>query len=52
MNALYVRVLASPKFLPTDSDPCSTQIRHTDRNRRKKVIMYIIYISVRNRFEK
>ena len=38
------RVFASPKFLPTDSDLCSSRIRRTDRNRRKKVIVYIIYI--------
>ena len=40
----WARVLASPKFLPTDSDLCSSRIRRTDRNRRKNVIMYIIYI--------
>ena len=28
------RVLASPKFLPTDSDLCSSRIRSTDRNRK------------------
>ena len=37
------RVLASPKFLPTDSDLCSSRIRRTDRNRQKKVII-ILYI--------
>ena len=43
-STLPHRVLASPKFLPTDSDLCSSRIRRTDRNRRKNVIMYIIYI--------
>ena len=35
------RVLASPKFLPTDSDLFSSQIRRTDRPRQNKVIIYI-----------
>ena len=39
MGLTLARVLASPKFLPTDSDLCSSPIRRTDRNRRKKVIM-------------
>ena len=40
------RVLASPKFLPTDSDLCSSRIRRTDRNHRKRLscILYIYII--------
>ena len=45
-NSERTRVLASPKFLPTDSDLCSSRIRRTDRNRRKNVTMYIIYIYI------
>ena len=40
------RVLASPKFLPTDIDLCVSRIRRTDRPRRKSVIIYIYYIHV------
>ena len=44
---LGIRVLASPKFLPTDNDLCSCQIRRIDRNRRKKVILWCIsYICI------
>ena len=35
------RVLASPKFLPTDSDLFSSRIRRTDRPHQNKVIIYI-----------
>ena len=43
------RVLANPKFLPTDSDLFSSQIRRTDRPRQNKVIIYVymyIYIYI------
>ena len=39
--AIWIRVLASPKFLPTDSDLFSSRLRHTDRPRQNKVIIYI-----------
>ena len=41
-SALAIRVLASPKFLPTDSDLCASRIRRTDRPRRKNYIIYYI----------
>ena len=47
------RVLASAKLLPTDSDLCSSRIRRTVPNRRKKVIMYIIYsVAVNYRYRR
>ena len=38
----WARVLASPKFLPTDSDLCASRIRRTDCPRRKNYIIYYI----------
>ena len=37
----WSRVLASPKFLPTDSDLFSSRLRRTDRPCQNKVIIYI-----------
>ena len=42
------RVLASPKFLPTDSDLFSSRIRCTDRLCRKKADIYILIIYINN----